>query len=221
MSFNKHPSRSLTTLFQEKPYQGQAPEKARIIFLSSDANYSEDISNSSFFDRILEYHADGVCFWKTHGKHHPFLLNDYPFDKRKDGVVFHRNFSKLNLGSQDASNISFIELLDVPTIGIKSKNKVKFMDLVSLSHIQYLDNFIENNQGKLILVPSGVLHDMMQIKKRYPVFKWLNYSKTNHKYQQRFSNGELKEICHFSSSQIHAFIPILQEYISQYRLRGD
>jgi hypothetical protein len=214
MPFNKHPSQVLTDLFKAKPFQGQIPEKAKIIFLSSDANYSEDISNHIFFSKILEYHEDGVQFWKTYGEHHPFVLSDYPFDKRKDGVVFHRNFRKLNLSHQNATNVSFLELLDIPTTGIKSKAKDKFMDLISKSHAQYLDDLIISDQKKLILIPSGVLQDMMQIKKKFQVFKWLNYSRTSNKYSNQISGTELREIYHFSSSHIHAFLPTLKEYMA-------
>ena len=49
MNFDKHPSKVLTSLFNRKPFQGQSPEQANIIFLSSDANYSPEISEHSFF----------------------------------------------------------------------------------------------------------------------------------------------------------------------------
>ena len=38
MKFSRHPSEELVALFSKRPYQGQSPEKARIIFLSSDAS---------------------------------------------------------------------------------------------------------------------------------------------------------------------------------------
>jgi len=55
MKFDIHPSQQLVELFNKRPYQGQSPEKAKIIFLSSDANYSKQISEHRFFDFILEY----------------------------------------------------------------------------------------------------------------------------------------------------------------------
>ncbi|HKL26109.1 MAG TPA: hypothetical protein VJ910_07805, partial [Desulfuromonadales bacterium] len=69
MQFQKHTSEELVDLFRSKPFQGQYPEKARIIFLSSDANYSPEISDHPFFKKILEYQDDGVAFWKKHGCH--------------------------------------------------------------------------------------------------------------------------------------------------------
>ena len=83
------------------------PETARIIFLSSDANYSPEISNHSFFNYILEYQKDSIAFWKKYGCHHPFLLPNYPFNKSTGGVPFHRNFSKVGLGPEYAEYICF------------------------------------------------------------------------------------------------------------------
>ena len=45
MQFQKHTSEELVALFNSKPYQGQSPEKASILFLSSDANYSPKITS--------------------------------------------------------------------------------------------------------------------------------------------------------------------------------
>jgi hypothetical protein len=64
MQFSAHPSGQLTALYKHKPFQGQWPEAARIVFFSSDAIYSPEISEHKFFERILEYHEDGVGFWE-------------------------------------------------------------------------------------------------------------------------------------------------------------
>jgi len=64
MDFQKHTSTEMVLLFQNKPYQGQDPLKAKILFLSSDANYSPKISEHPFFKYVLEYHKNGVDFWK-------------------------------------------------------------------------------------------------------------------------------------------------------------
>lgn len=77
-----HPSSELVSLFGKKPYQGQAPERAQVVVLGNYANYSAKVSEHPFFKTILSYHRDGVTFWKKHGRHHPFLLDSYPFDRR-------------------------------------------------------------------------------------------------------------------------------------------
>ena len=138
MKFNKHPSIQLVELFKKKPYQGQSPHQAKVIFLSSDANYSEEISNHSFFKLILEYHEDGITFWKKYGIHHPFLHATYPFKKNKGGVPFHKRFTSIGLTSDYAEYVCFLELLDIPTIGSMSKDKKLFLNLINISHLKQI-----------------------------------------------------------------------------------
>jgi len=45
MDFSIHPSQRMIELFAAKPFQGQTPEKAKVVFLSSDANYTPELSN--------------------------------------------------------------------------------------------------------------------------------------------------------------------------------
>ena len=72
MEFGIRPSTEIVSLFKSKPYQGQSPDLASIIFL---------ISEHEFFNSILEYQRDGVAFWEKHQCHHPFLMESYPFQK--------------------------------------------------------------------------------------------------------------------------------------------
>jgi hypothetical protein len=172
--FAKHPSPELVRMFHEKPYQCQSPEKAEIIFLSSDANYSERITEHDFFERILEYQEDGIKFWKDHECHHPFMLKEYPFSRSKGGVPFHRNFSKLQFKPIQADKICFLELLDVPTIGNKTGNIHVFDELINLEHLEYIDQLISLGDKKLFFIPGGVLNDMKRLKNQYNnIFQWL------------------------------------------------
>lgn len=203
MKFQKHTSNELVDLFYNKPYQGQSPEKASIIFLSSDANYSPEISKDSFFKYILEYQEDGVSFWKKHGHHHPFILPCYPFNRNMAGVPFHRNFSKLGLNPEYAPHISFLELLNVPTIGNKSENREEFFNLLSLVHLKYLENLILGVGHKLFFVSSGVIRDIERINKTFSVFEC--FKELSGRQVLPFANGnKIMQIYHFSSSQIHA-----------------
>jgi hypothetical protein len=214
MVFTKHPSTELVTLFNNQPYQGQSPEYAKLIFLSSDANYSAKIYNHQFFKYILEYQEDGVAFWKKHGCHHPFLLDDYPFDKTRGGRPFHKNFSKLGLNIDHAPYVSFLELLDIPTIGNKSQNRNLFFSLINENHLKYIDNLICETNGKIFFVSSGVLKDMLSLKKEFNVFNWLNVSSPKNTKLQKHVNGNLvKEIYHFSSSHIHTQIEEIRKLI--------
>lgn len=216
MTFGQHPSQAMRALFQQRPYQGQDPANARIVFLGSDANYSADISEHAFFRRILEYHHDGVRFWQTYGVHHPFLLPEYPFDRRKGGVRYHRNFSKLGLNASHAPHISFLELLDIPTIGMKSRSKAAFFDLVSPLHLAYIDRLIGNDQKKLILASTGVLEDMHQLKRRYGTFKWLAEDRIGPYLEQHVAGSEIRACYHFSSTEFDASMPSLKDHINRW-----
>jgi hypothetical protein len=212
MRFQKHTSDELVDLFYNRPFQGQSPEKASIIFLSSDANYSPEISKNPFFKHILEYQEDGVAFWKKHRHHHPFMLPCYPFNKNMAGVPFHRNFSKLGLGPEHAKHISFLELLNVPTIGNKSENREEFFNLLSLAHLNYLESLILGGGHKLFFVSSGVVRDIERIKRKFSVLECVKELADTQ--DLSFANGnKIKQIYHFSSSQIHAQLPEIRSQI--------
>jgi len=229
MPFGIHQDYEFVKIYRDKPFQGQDPQKAKIIFLGSDANYSPQITSHQFFKSIIEYQKDGVAFWKNNEWkcHHPFLLPNYPtgngFDKRKDGVPFHRNFSKLaNYGRHKldpqkyAEHISFLELLDVPTTGNKSKNLHQFDDLLSLKHLQNIDNLINSGGQKLFYVSNGVLKDIKRIINidRYnDLFDWVrNFTVgSNNQFTTKINGNKIKEIYHFSSPKIHDQLPKIKQ----------
>ena len=213
MNFAKHPSEQLSKLYRQKPFQGQVPDLAKIIFISSDANYSPEITDHKFFDSILEYHQDGVAFWKKYGVHHPFLLSTFPFNKTSGGRPFHSRFSRLNLDSSYATDISFVELLDIPTIGNKSSDRTSFYKLVTRPHLNYLDNLIMSGGQKLFFVSNGVLKDMYKMRSKYHVFNWLDRQNSIRKYSKKIGTNKIKEIYHFSSSQIYNQIAEIRETI--------
>ncbi len=217
MHFTKHTSPRMVSLFNEKPYQGQNPHAAKIIFLSSDANYSPEISDHEFFKYILEYQADGIDFWKKYDVHHPFLLPNYPFDRTRAGVPFHRNFSKIGLTKNHAEHISFVELLDVPTIGNKSRDKQLFWQLVSTDHLAFIDELLLSEKQKVVFVPGGILKDMLKLKRDYGVFDWLDYEpQKNTKYSMQINGTTIYETYHFSASQIHGEINKLRKVIDAF-----
>ena len=216
ITFGRHPSAQLNSLFLNKPFQGQAPENARILFLSSDANYSPQISEHDFFKYILEYQEDGVRFWKKYNVHHPFLLDAYPFDKTKNGRPFHNNFRKLELDSGYAEFVSFIELLDIPTIGNKSSNRAEFFQLVSKLHLKYLDDLIQSDGCKMFLIPGGVLNDMLRLKDEYGVFQWLNIDHRARNIVSHVASNKIMKTYHFSAWQIHGQIPEIKRLIDNW-----
>ena len=204
MNFDIHPSKRLIELFKMKPYQGQSPLASNIIFLSSDANYSLEISNHSFFNLVKEYQQDGISFWKKYGCHHPFLLKEFPFNKTSGGRPFHNTFSRLGLTHEYAENISFLEILDVPTIGNKSQNKDLFYALANKKHLEFIDSLITSDCKKLFFISSGVLKDMYSLRLKHGVFQWLeNNPKGLTKFSKLIDSNKIQEIYHFSSSHIN------------------
>lgn len=164
--YTVHPSKELNNLFKSKPYQGVEPRSAHFLFIGLDANYQEDIESKDIFEKISEYHEDGMLFWQKYNVHHPFLLPDY----RGDGQKYHRNFSKIGFNAEHAHQISFIELLHVPTVG---RNKLNVSNLDE-THLSMINHAILYGTAKHIFVSANVLQLMRQTKK----FAWL--LKTNH-----------------------------------------
>ena len=167
MKYGIHPSKELVHLFSEKPYQGANPADSKILIIGNDANYSPEISNHRFFERVLEYHEDGVLFWKNSGRHHPFLLDEYPFDRRKGGVKYHRNFSKLGFGPEFASHFSFVELLNIPTTGNTGSDLTLFYKLLDKRHLNWLEDLILRGNKKFIVVNQTLVSLIGKINKKF------------------------------------------------------
>lgn len=207
-------------------YQGQNPKKASVLIFGIDANYNENLSNESpFFEKILEYNRDGVDFWKKYGKHHPFLLDEYPkeFDKRKGGVPYHRNFAKLDLDTKYADYISFVELLGFPTIGSTKENiLLKYLES-NTEHLKWIDSILmDNTHQKLLLIPDKVLKPMKKMKK-YKFSPWLNknfkelsVSKSGIIEFQSDLQHKIYGIAHFSGYKIHKQIPEIKQLIEDF-----
>lgn len=156
-----HPSRELNDLFAHQPYQGQRPANARFLFVGLDANYHLEIEAQPVFQNILEYHRDGVAFWRDKGVHHPFLLPSY----FGDGKLYHQNFQRLGVGPQHAHLVSFIELLHVPTVG-RSKLVVDDLDE---AHLEALAETILEGQATHVFMPDSVV----RLMRATGIFPWL------------------------------------------------
>jgi hypothetical protein len=147
--YQRHPSRKLNELFRSKPFQGNAPENSKFVFIGLDANYQENLEHEPSFQDVLEYHRDGVEFWRHRGVHHPFLLPSYHGDGRR----YHRNFARIGLTPLDAGLVSFVELLDVPTTG---RSQLVPGDVAD-HHLDYLRRVVWDGQAEHVFVSSGVL----------------------------------------------------------------
>lgn len=159
--YQLHPSSELNVLFRHRPYQGVELEAATFLFIGLDANYDPNLERSSSFRSVLEYHQDGVAFWRRHGVHHPFLLPEY----RGDGRCYHRAFARIGFTPEHANLVSFVELLHLPTVG---RNKLAPQDL-DPSHLQRINAAILHGKATHIFVSAGVAR-LMQSSKAFP---WL------------------------------------------------
>lgn len=162
--YESHPSSELNTQFRQRPYQGVEPSLATFLFVGLDANYEANLEGSPSFQSVLEYHEDGVAFWRRHGVHHPFCLPEYPY--RGDGRRYHQNFANIGFKSKHADLVSFVELLHVPTVG--RNRKLAPNDLDS-AHLQKLNAAILHGKAKHVFVSAKVA-DLMRASKAFP---WL------------------------------------------------
>ncbi len=120
--YNLHSSRKLNDLFKVKPYQGADPMEAKFLFLGLDANYEENLADKWYFSEIVDYLTDGVGYWQSKGVHHPFMLPHY----KGDGKLYHRRFSQIGFRPENAKDVSFVELVNFPTVG---RSQLKINDL--------------------------------------------------------------------------------------------
>ena len=158
---SEHPSPSLNALFREKPFQGAHPSEAKFLFIGLDANYDAGVERMPVFTKLLEYHDDGVSFWRNHQVHHPFLLPEYT----GDGRFYHRSFSRIGFTPEHADQVSFIELLHIPTVG---RNKLVAADL-NRQHLAMLNEVILAGAAQHIFVPQAVARLMRETGQ----FPWL------------------------------------------------
>lgn len=159
--YQPHPSDELNVRFRHRPYQGVEPSAAAFLFVGLDANYDPALEGSASFRSVLEYHQDGVSFWRRHCVHHPFLLPEY----RGDGLRFHRTFAKIGFTPEHAELVSFVELLHVPSVG---RNKLEPIDL-DPSHLLGINAAILHGKAKHIFISPGVAR-LMRASKLFP---WL------------------------------------------------
>lgn len=159
--YNKHPSQNLNDLFRKKTYQGADPATAKYLFVGLDANFDKAIENSEIFPSVVKYLENGVSFWKEKKIHHPFRLPEY----KKDGDRYHRNFEKIGFKKEHAEEVSFIEIIEVPTYGVSKlvKNDLNY------THLEYLNGLMNSNYKKYVFLPSMAANLLRSTK----MFPWL------------------------------------------------
>lgn len=161
--YELHPSARLREAFAARPFQGAVPENAKYIFVGLDANYAPDIERSPIFDDVISYLADGPGFWRRSGVHHPFRLPQYG---NGDGARYHRTFASIGFGPQHAGEVSFYELLHVPTCG---RNKLTPQDF-DRGHLERLSRLVLEGAGRSVFMPDSAA----RLLRAAGVAKWLS-----------------------------------------------
>lgn len=161
--YQQHTCEKLNALFKKKPFQGAPPEKARFIFVGLDANFDPEIESSEAFPEVCSYLEDGVGFWAKHGIHHPFLLPNY----RGDGARYHKQFAKIGLNARHAQDVSFIELIDTPTIGRSKLNKNDLLQ--QHHHLERLETWFKGGHKKYVFISPNA----RRLMNSTPHFRWL------------------------------------------------
>lgn len=159
--YSAHPCPELGQLFALRPFQGAHPHEARFLFVGLDANYDLGIADSSVFSQILEYQTNGVLFWQRRGVHHPFLLSSY----RGSGRFYHQSFSRIGFTPHEAHQVSFLELLHLPTHG---RSNLSVWDL-DPTHLSFISSAILQGKARYILVSDSVAR-LMRLSGQ---FTWL------------------------------------------------
>lgn len=213
--------------WQLRPFQGQNPENAKVLFFGKDANYDSHITNA-FLAILRQYHEDGPAYWlnncqNNNNDHHPFLL---PVFGQGAGYLYHDTFRQIKLpGQRCAHAISFIELLNVPTTDIIGE--AEFSQLLQNSfeddHIMRLQNAIFNGRNKLVFVCNEVIQNLKTIKERHGFFNALDYSFKAARdlppiYTDQARNITVRKYIHLSAHRFHrkqvlAQLPILRQLI--------
>jgi hypothetical protein len=126
-----------------------------------DANYDPEIGDKHYFSEIVAYLENGVRYWKERGFHHPFRHPDY----RGDGALYHRRFAEIGFTREHAEQVSFVELIDVPTSG---RSKLEPNDLKP-THLDRLKAWVLDGRAAYIFIPPGV----GRLLRRTSQFSWL------------------------------------------------
>ncbi len=195
-----HPNNKLQELFSLKTYQGADPASASFLLFGLDANYEPHIEDKHYFSDIVSYLENGVQYWKKRGYHHPFRNPDY----RGDGALYHRRFAEIGFTREDADQVSFVELIDVPTSG---RSELKLADLKQ-SHLDRLGDWVLEGRAAYIFIPLGV----SRLLRKTPQFSWLPEKPISHE-------GSLPVM--FRSNQKVVFAPFHFSCVGKNCLKKD
>jgi len=119
----------------------------------------------------------------------------------------------MNLSSEYADQISFVELLRVPTTG--NTQKTRFWELFDQEHAKRLDIILSSGRSRLVLLSNGVIQTMRKANKNFGLFLWLPKSISPGCFK-RIGNTEIHKVMHFSASISDEQIADMGELIRNY-----
>jgi len=169
MAYGVHRSDALRELFHAKPFQGADPATATFLFMGSDANFADDIESSRVFGDVCDYLRDGVAFWRSKGRHHPFLLDAYAGSGRR----YHRRFEKIGFKPEHAAQVSFVEAFHLPTFG----SGQPFASMLQPEHVERLEDWVMHGASRYVFIPKSVL----ALLHRAGGFPWLDAEPAGHR----------------------------------------
>jgi len=161
LKYGIHPSPVLRRYFEARPYQGADPSTACFLFFGLDANFDYHIDKSDVYAEVGEYLDEGVAYWRAHDRHHPFLNPGYHGSGRK----YHERFSLIGFGPEHAHQVSFVEIMHLPTFGVGCPKPAQ----LSTEHLMRLEGWVRDGSARHIFIPRTAL-DLLHRSKR---FRWL------------------------------------------------
>jgi len=219
IDYGFHPDKELNQEFHG--YQGCKPEDADIIIMALDANYDENFGNDlSFKNDIINYQKNYQDWINKNSEiHHPFMSKNYTGDKRKGGVKYHNNFSKLELSLEMRKSLCFLELLGRPTVGRTGGNYSLILSDDNLEHLKRINDILCTQSNKMIFMPKGMIGLLSKIGKKKNLQGFKDLSNILISSNKAIYNGNhIMTHTHFSGSKnptakIENDIPIIKENI--------
>ncbi len=139
---------------------------AIFLFVGLDANFDASIDETLPIERrhilsgeVFDY-LDNCRDWLDRVEvHHPFRLPRFHGDGRR----YHDTIAEMGFTSRNASLVSFVELLKIPTTG---RSNLILTDL-NLDYLSDLNNIFVNGEARYIFV-SGKVTKLMRQSNRFP-----------------------------------------------------
>lgn len=213
--------------WEQRPFQGQLPEDAKVFFFGKDANYDAN-TPEDFLNILRQYHKNGVAYWlnnwhnNNNNDHHSFLLPDF---RQGAGYKYHSRFRLLALPANlCAKAISFVKLLNVPTTGMIDHEEFEqhLQDCLQNGHIRRLWALLFTGRNKLVFMSDEVIRILRGINGQAGIANRLSNTREPASnlpiiYNDLASNITIRKNLHFSAryhqQQVLEQLPVISQCI--------